>query len=231
MSDPERPSAPPSRGALAFPVRALVLPVGALAALAVGGVAWGAGLGWEHWAWDAGLVLTGLPVVWKTLRGMFRGHFAADVVAMLAILTAFALHQPLAGLVIVLMQTGGELLDAWAEGRASDAVRALEAEAPHTAHRLDAEGHPHDVPAEQVAVGDRVLVRPGEMLPCDGVVHEGRSHLDVSRLTGEAPPERVEPGAEVRSGAVNLEGPPVVRATKVARESLYYRIVEANPTP
>jgi cation transport ATPase len=73
----------------------------------------------------AALVLLGAPVVLGTLRGMLRGEFAADVVAMLAIVTAVALREPFAGLVIVLMQTGGELLDAYAEGRSSNAVREL----------------------------------------------------------------------------------------------------------
>jgi len=74
--------------------------------------------------WTTGLVLCGLPVVWQTTRGIFSGRFAADLVAMLAIVTSFLLHQPLAGLIVVLMQTGGEALERYAEGRASDAVRA-----------------------------------------------------------------------------------------------------------
>jgi cation transport ATPase len=72
--------------------------------------------------WTAGLLLTGLPVVWRTVRGMASGRFAADLVAMLAIVAAVALQQPLPGLIVVLMQTGGEALER-AEGRASEAVR------------------------------------------------------------------------------------------------------------
>ncbi|HEX7981599.1 MAG TPA: hypothetical protein VF461_23510, partial [Gemmatimonadaceae bacterium] len=86
--------------------------------------------------WAIGLVITGAPVVWRTLRSLVKGNFATDLVAMLAIVTAVLLHQPLAGLVIVLMQTGGEALERYAEGRASAAVRALEAEAPRIAHRF-----------------------------------------------------------------------------------------------
>ncbi len=80
--------------------------------------------------WYLGLAATGGIVVWRTLRRVLGGHFAADVVATLAIIAAAVLGQPLVGLVIVLMQTGGEALERYAEGRASDAVRALEAAAP-----------------------------------------------------------------------------------------------------
>ena len=176
-------------------------------------------------AWEIGLVLTGAPVVWHTVRGMLRGHFAADVVAMLAVVTAVALDQPLAGLVIVLMQTGGEGLERYARGRASDAVRALEAAAPREAHRVVGT-EIEEIDADGVEAGDLVLVRPGELVPCDGVVEEGRSHLDASRLTGEPVPVSASPGTHVMSGSANQEGPLRVRASAPAREGRYARIVE-----
>ena len=175
--------------------------------------------------WTAGLVLTGLPVVWRTVRGMASGRFAADLVAMLAIVAAGLLAQPLPGLIVVLMQTGGEALERYAEGRASEAVRELEAAAPRVAHRIGGGGI-EDVPADAVAVGDRLLIRPGEMVPCDGTVAEGRSHLDVARLTGEPLPVTAAAGVTVRSGSLNLESPFTLEATALARESQYARIVE-----
>ena len=92
------------------------------------------------------------------------------------------------------MQTGGEALERFAEGRASAAVRALEESAPHEAHRLRADGTVEDIAADEVAVGDLLLVRPGEMVPCDAVVTIGSSHVDVSRLTGEPVPVSAGPG-------------------------------------
>jgi heavy metal translocating P-type ATPase len=160
------------------------------------------------------------------------GHFATDLVAMLAIVTAVLLHQPLAGLVIVLMQTGGEALERYAEGRASAAVRALEEQAPRIAHRFPAGESPNvggrvdDVGVADVAVGDHLLVRPGEMIPCDAVVTSGSSHVDTSRLTGEPVPLRAGVGEALQSGSVNLDGALVVRATATAGESQYARIVE-----
>ena len=185
----------------------------------------GAGPSSARLVWTAGLVLTGLPVVVRTVRGMLSGRFAADLVAMLAIVAAVLLAQPLPGLIVVLMQTGGEALERYAEGRASEAVRELEAAAPRLAHRVGDDGV-HDIPAEQARPGDRLLVRPGEMIPCDGVVAEGRSHLDVSRLTGEPLPVTAAPGLAVRSGSLNLESPLTIRTTALARESQYARIVE-----
>ncbi|MBI2406927.1 MAG: cadmium-translocating P-type ATPase [Gemmatimonadetes bacterium] len=228
MTQVERPPATPGEGAFSFTRGATWLPALAVLALVVGGIVRVVDPAnpWVWRGWMLVLVAAGFPVVVRTVRGLLRGNFAADVAATLSIIGATALGQPIAGLVIVLMQTGGEWLERYAEGRASNAVRALEEAAPRTAHRTRADGRVDDIGASEIVVGDLLLVRPGEMLPADGVVDSGRSHLDVSRLTGEAPPDLVQPGSEVRSGAVNLEGAIVVRATRPASESLYARIVE-----
>lgn len=175
--------------------------------------------------WMVGLVVLGTPIVVGTVRGMLRGRFAADIVASLAVVAAVALIQPFAGLVIVLMQTGGEALEDFAARRASRAVAELEAAAPRIAHRL-VPGGIEDVPVELIAVGDRVLVRPGEVVPCDGRVLEGRSGVDTARLTGEPLPLAAAPGTPLSSGMVNLDGPLVVGVSAVAAMSLYSRIVE-----
>ena len=226
------PPAFPPAFPLVFPLAAARWPVLALTALLFGGIMHlvPALDPWAPAFLTAALVLLGAPVVLRTVRGLLRGQFAADVVAMLAIVSAVVLGEPFAGLVIVLMQTGGELLERYAEGRASDAVRELEAAAPRIAHRLRDGGTTSDgvddVAADRIAVGDRILVRPGEMIPCDGTVVEGTSSLDTSRVTGEPLPERVGPGTSVRSGVVNSASPLVVRASALASESLYARIVE-----
>jgi heavy metal translocating P-type ATPase len=174
--------------------------------------------------WYTGLALAGTPVVWRTLRGALRGRFAADVVATLAIVAAALLGQPLVGLVIVLMQTGGEALERYAEGRASDAVRALEAAAPRTAHRIR-QHTIDDIPAEHVVIGDMLLIRPGELIPCDAVVVDGTSHVDASMLTGEPVPVTASRDTRLMSGSANVEGPLTVRAVATAGESQYARIV------
>ena len=180
---------------------------------------------WRERIWYAGLIICGFPVALRTALGLLRGQFAADVVAMLAIIGSVALNEPLAGLVVVLMQTGGEALDAYAVARASSAVEALEADAPRTAHRLE-DGQVHDIAAIDIMVGDALLVRPGELIPCDCEVVSGRSHVDASRLTGESVPVVAVPGSELPSGALNQDGALTVRALRIALESRYARIVE-----
>ncbi len=225
----ERPASGHGVGALSFPLRAALPPALTFLALIAGAVLHLADQhGIAFWVHYGALIVLGAPVTWRTIRGMLHGQFAADVVAMLAIVTAVVLREPIAGLVIVLMQTGGELLERYAEGRASAAVRELEAAAPRIAHRLrgtDANTS-EDVPAESIAIGEHILVRPGEMIPCDAIVQDGNSSLDTSRVTGEPLPERVQIGTAVRSGVVNLESPLVLTVTAPASASLYARIVE-----
>ncbi|HTK47638.1 MAG TPA: heavy metal translocating P-type ATPase [Gemmatimonadaceae bacterium] len=216
----------PARPGLHLPQLALAfLAAGALVRLTSGPSA-------SATVWMVGLVVTGAPVVWKTMRSAASGHFATDLVATLAVVTSVVLVEPLAGLVIVLMQTGGEALERYAEGRASSAVRALEEEAPRIAHRLrnggtaPTNGDAEDIEVGEIVVGDHLLVRPGEMVPCDGIVIDGSSHVDTSRLTGEPIPERASAGTTLASGTLNLDGPLVLRATATAGASQYARIVE-----
>jgi heavy metal translocating P-type ATPase len=176
--------------------------------------------------WLIGLVAAGFPVVWRSLGAAVKGKFASDFVASLAIVTAALLDQPLAGLVIVLMQTGGESLEKLAARRASNALRELEQAAPRIAHLLSGARGLIDVPVDEVEPGDSLLVRPGELVPCDGVVQSGVSEIDVSQLTGEPMPVLAQTGSAVMSGSLNMHGVLGIRATARAAESQYLRIVE-----
>jgi heavy metal translocating P-type ATPase len=175
--------------------------------------------------WWIGLIIVGAPVLIQTAREVWSGRFAVDLVASLAILLALILWQPLAGLVIVLMQSGGEALERYAERKATDAVRALEEAAPRIAHRIR-DGSVIDIDASDVEVGDTLLIRPGELVPCDGVVARGRSHVDVSKLTGEPLPVTAEQTTRLMSGSLNQESPLEIEATALASESQYAKIVE-----
>ena len=211
-------------------IRALLRsPVLPLAALVVGGV-FAAFRDSEdaQRAMMIGLVISGTPLIWRTVHEALRGHFATDVVATLAVVTAVIQQQPLAGLVVTLMQTGGEALERYAEGRASDAVSALEAEAPRRANRLrgGADTPTEDVEVSEIRVGDFLLVRPGEMIPCDGVVEQGHAHVDTARITGEPVPVTAGPGTQLLSGCINIDGALTMRAEAIAHESQYERIVE-----
>src|SRR5687768_4588308 len=176
--------------------------------------------------WLLGLIAAGFPVVWRSIGAVARGKFATDFVASLAIVTAAILGEPLAGLVIVLMQTGGESLERFAERRASNALRELQDAAPRIAHLLSGSRGLVDVAVDEVEPGDSLLVRPGELVPCDGVVQSGVSEIDVSQLTGEPIPVLAQPGSLVMSGSLNMHGLLGIRATARATESQYLRIVE-----
>ena len=197
----------------------LILAVGATASLIPHGNVW------RYQIWMAGLIITSIPILTATVRGMVRGIFAADLVAALAVIASVLLGQPVVGLVIVLMQSGGESLERYAEGKASNALRALENAAPGIVHRIRGE-RVEDVDVNAARIGDTILVRPGEMIPCDGEVFQGTSHVDTSSLTGEPMPERVSTGSKVMSGWFNRESPLVIRVLAIARESQYARIVE-----
>ena len=170
------------------------------------------------------LIVGGVPLVAQTLRGLLRGRFAADVVAMLAIVTAFVLGQYFAGVVIVLMQSGGEALEAYAMGRASRSLETLLARAPKVAHALRG-GEIVDVPVETVRVGETLVIKPGDLVPVDAEVTEGTSTVDQSALTGEPVPIRAVAGTALMSGSVNLEGAIRVRALRPSQQSQYQQIV------
>ena len=180
---------------------------------------------WRQRIWLSGLIVTGAPLVYKTIRGVFNGRFAADLVASLTVVGSLLLGQPVVGLIIVLMQSGGEALEKIAEGRAANALKTLEDAAPRTLHRV-VRGQIEEVAADDVARGDTILVRPGEMLGCDGEVIDGESHVDTSSITGEPVPIRVVAGSNVMSGCINQESPFILRVSNVAGESQYARIVD-----
>ena len=181
--------------------------------------------GWAHHIWMAGVVSGGAIIVTGTIRGAMRGQWASDVVATLAIVTSVVMDEPLAGLIVVVMQTGGEALERYAEGRASRAVQQLEADRPTSAHVLRGD-EVSDIRADEIVVGDRIIVRAGELVPCDGIIEDGRSELDISMLTGESLPQSIEPGVPVSSGSINGDRLFTMRATAIAEASQYERIVQ-----
>jgi Cu+-exporting ATPase len=130
-----------------------------------------------------------------------------------------------AGGVIVTLILLGQVLELRARSATGAAIRALLGLAPKLARRLAPDGAETDVPLESVQVGERLRVRPGEKIPVDGVVVEGRSHVDESMVTGEALPVEKEAGARVVGATLNGGGTLVIRAEKVGAETLLARIV------
>ena len=131
-----------------------------------------------------------------------------------------------AAAVITVLVLLGQVLELRAREHTSGAIRALLDLAPKTARRLDAGGGEEEVPLDSIAVGDRLRVRPGEKVPVDGVLIEGRSALDESMVTGESMPVTKEAGALLIGGTLNQSGGFVMRAEKVGRDTLLARIVQ-----
>ncbi len=131
-----------------------------------------------------------------------------------------------AAAVITVLVALGQVLELAARERTSGAIRALLDLAPKTARRLTPDGAEEDVPLDAVAVGDRLRVRPGEKVPVDGVVEEGRSALDESLVTGESMPVTRSVGERIVGGAINGSGALVMRAEQVGRDTLLARIVQ-----
>jgi len=119
-----------------------------------------------------------------------------------------------AAAVIIALVLLGQVLELRARSRTSSAIRSLLELAPKLAHRLDGQDIETDVELDQVQVGDRLRVRPGEKMPVDAVVLEGGSHVDESMLTGEPDPVRKSPGDSVAGGTVNGSGSLIIRAEK-----------------
>ena len=130
-----------------------------------------------------------------------------------------------AAAVIVSLTLLGQLLELKARSQTSAAIRALLGLAPKTARRLREDGEEEDVELSHVHVGDRLRVRPGEKVPVDGVVVEGRSHVDESMLTGEPMPVPRAPGDRVIGATLNKAGSLVIRAEKLGSDSVLAQIV------
>ena len=131
-----------------------------------------------------------------------------------------------AAAVITVLVLLGQVLELRAREQTSGAIKALLNLAPKTARRLKDDGSDEEVALNSVAVGDRLRVRPGEKVPVDGEVVEGRSSLDESMVTGESMPVTKETGAKVIAGTLNTTGSFVLRAEKVGRDTMLARIVQ-----
>ena len=131
-----------------------------------------------------------------------------------------------AAAVITVLVLLGQVLELRARERTGGAIRALLGLAPRTAHRLSAGGADEDVPLEQVRLGDRLRVRPGESIPTDGEVIEGASAVDESMITGESLPVSKAAGSSVIGGTINGTGSLLMRAERVGPETVLARIVD-----
>ncbi len=203
--------------------RALI--VVALGGLVLGLLAWGIGR-WElaHWIWAAGTVPVIAGLLLSMIRDFLAGRLGVDAIAFVSMSAAIALGENLAGAVVAVMYAGGNVLEDFAVARAERDLRLLVDRAPRIAHRREGSTIA-DIAIEQVAVGDIVLVRAGEMIPVDGLIIDQAAMIDEAALTGEPIPVTRRQGELARSGTVNAGETFQIRATTTAGESTYAGIV------
>ncbi|MEW1654005.1 heavy metal translocating P-type ATPase [Streptomyces sp. NPDC093707] len=195
------------------------------AALVAGGVGWLVGhREFADACWAGGTVVALVPAVVWVVGALRKGRLGVDLIAVLALAGTLLVGEYLAGALVGVMLATGRTLEAAAGRRASRDLRALLERAPRSARRRRG-GEIVSVSLDAVAVGDVLVIGPGEVVPVDGTVRAGTAVLDESALTGEAAHVARDAGDEVRSGVVNAGGAFDVTATATARDSTYAEIV------
>jgi heavy metal translocating P-type ATPase len=196
-----------------------------LAAVVSGAVLWLAG---AHpaadVAWAAAVVLALIPLGISVARDLLHRETGVDLIALLAMAGSLILGQYLAGAVVGLMLSGGQALERYASSRARRELSALVARAPRVVHRYE-QGALTSPDIGDVNRGDLLLVKPGEVVPVDGVITSAGAVLDESAITGESRPAERTQGETVRSGVVNAGSPFDLRAVTTAEQSTYAGIV------
>lgn len=190
-------------------------------------------------AWVIGVYALAIAA-WEAVsmvRQLFKGNAGLDILAVTAITAAVLVGEPWAALVVVLMLTGGEALEDYAQNRSKRELTALLARAPQRATRLITPSAAADTAAaaeaeefesveiNDVRVGDTLLVRPGELVPVDAVLIDASATFDESSLTGESLPVERASGETIASGAVNGPAAVLMRAKEIAADSEYQKIV------
>lgn len=211
--------------------------------------------GFGQWLVIALVLIVVIDTVRGMIDDLRHGQVGVDVLAVVAILSTVAVAEYWASWAVTLMITSGEAIEEYAQAKAERSLTALMEAAPQTAHVVNLPGvgrgfaadkgdssdgfrrvgsasaaaaaHRFDtVPVEQVQLGDVLMVLPGETVPVDGELLSGTATLDLSNINGEPVPREVFAGARVMSGAVNGSTALTMRATQVAADSQYQRILE-----
>lgn len=178
-----------------------------------------------HWLIGIVALIEVIPLIWGMWQDFQSGHYGIDILAATAIITSVIMHQYWAAIVIVIMLTGGEALEDYAENRAKTELDALLNNAPKMAH-LVRKKTIVDVLVSAVKLSDVLIIKPGEVVPVDVVIIEGSANFDEANLTGESLPQAKTVGDQVLSGSVNLDGAITVKTLRIAADSQYEQIIK-----
>jgi heavy metal translocating P-type ATPase len=166
-----------------------------------------------------------LPLLWDMWQDFRSGSYGIDILAATAIITSVVLGQYWAALVVVLMLSGGQSLEDYANKRAQSELDALLAHAPLTANVLK-KNKIIKVNVEDIQVGDKVVIKAGEVVPVDAVIIEGQASFNESSLTGESLPVAKKIGDQLQSGSINIDSAVTAKAIATANESQYQQIIK-----
>ncbi|MFZ6765269.1 heavy metal translocating P-type ATPase [Pseudoroseomonas sp. WGS1072] len=183
----------------------------------------------DRWAYPLFLAATAVAIIPFGRRAFALARagspFSIETLMVTAALGAAVIGAAEEAAVVVLLFAVGELLENVAAGRARAGIKALANLMPRAALRLRADGSTESVPSASLTVGDLVLVRPGDRVPCDGTIEEGQSALDESPVTGESVPVSRGPGEAVVAGSINADGVLRVRVSRAASDNTIARII------
>jgi heavy metal translocating P-type ATPase len=179
-----------------------------------------------HLIWFIVLVIGGLPIIFETIKGLVNGRFVSDIVATLAIITAIVTNEAFPGVIIVIMQSGGKALEDYAFRKATNSLDELMARSPKIAHKKINDQNIEDIDVENIIIGDHLIIRPGDLVPVDGIIISGNAEIDESSITGEPLSKIRQSGEEVFSGTINIGNVFEIKAIRVSEESQYSKIVK-----
>lgn len=166
-----------------------------------------------------------LPEIKSIFVGLWHRKFGVDIIAVVAVLASLAMHEYATAGVILLMFTGGMALEEYAKARAQKELQSLLSKAPKIAHAKRGKNF-IDTAVDKIKINDTLLIKPGEVVPVDGVILSGDSSLDESAITGESLPIEKQKNDSVVSGTLNQDAPIQVRAMRTSGDSQYEQIVE-----
>jgi heavy metal translocating P-type ATPase len=178
-----------------------------------------------HWLLSAVALVETVPLLWDMLQDVRNGRYGIDILAATAIITSVILGQYWAAIVIVLMLTGGESLEDFAEHRAKSELDALLSHAPQTANVVR-KGKTIAVAVSELRVGEKIFIKPGELVPVDAVITDGQANFDEASLTGESLPQHKQVDDQLLSGSINLDGAVTAKAVASSEESQYQQIIK-----
>lgn len=178
-----------------------------------------------HWLIIVAVAVELVPLLVGMVRDIRSGTYGVDILAATAIITSVVLKEYWAAIVVVLMLTGGKALEDYAEHRAERELDALLTRAPQKARILRGRKEV-EVKASDVRTGDKIVIRPGELVPVDATVLEGVASFDESSLTGESLPSPKSAGDMLLSGSVNIDGVITAKAIHSAEDSQYQQIIK-----